>query len=475
MAAMSLPRSLRVGYGIGSFCTGTFATVPGLLLHYYLTHLFGVGGFLAGLVVFLPKLWDLLINPYVGRLSDRTVSRFGPRRPWLLAGAATLPVFFALTFAGPPLTGGAAAGYVGAMFFLAATCYALFEVPYKAMPPEMTGDYHERSALLTWRMVFLGLAILLSGGVAPIIADPDARDPAGYRLMGLVIAGVLLVAMVATFFGTARAPRVAHATGGPAGGTGEAGRPGAGADSGPAGSTLRGQLAVARTSARYLWLLAITAAQMLATGILLAGAPYFATYQMDDPDAVTPLFLSLVGPILVVIPLWIKVSRRFDKRGAMAIAAAMFALGSMAIVPTHWVGNAWAYPWVMVIGVGYAGMQLLQFSMMSDVIAADELETGQRRAGVFTGLWTAIETVVAALGAVLLGVVLEVFGFVATDPAHPVTQPESAILGVVLGGALLPAVLTLLSLGLLRRYDLSAERFAALRAGGEQRPEPAAG
>lgn len=467
MAAMSLPRSLRVGYGIGSFCTGTFSTVPGLLLHYYLTHLFGVGGFLAGLVVFLPKVWDLLINPYVGRLSDRTESRFGPRRPWLLAGAATLPVFFALTFAGPPLTGGAAAAYVGAMFFLAASCYALFEVPYKAMPAEMTVDYHERSSLLTWRMVFLGLAILLSGAVAPLIADPEARDPAGYRLMGIMIAVVLCAAMVGTFLGTARAPRVTHAT------TGDGpDRPAEGGTTDPAvsGSLVR-QLAVARTNNRYMWLLSLIATQMLAVGILLAAAPYLATYLVGDPNSVTPLFAGLVGPILVVIPVWIKVSKKYDKRGAMLIAALMFMAGALAILPTRWLGDVWIYPWVIVIGIGYAGVQLLQFSMMADVIAADEIESGQRRAGVFTGLWTATETVITALGALVLGVVLEVFGFIATDPAHPVEQPASAIAGVALGGALLPALLIGLSLLMLARYDLTAARFAALRTGAAPESE----
>jgi glycoside/pentoside/hexuronide:cation symporter, GPH family len=173
--------------------------------------------------------------------------------------------------------------------------------------------------------------------------------------------------------------------------------------------------------------------------------------------------VALVGPILVVIPVWVRVSRRYDKRGAMIIASLLFMLGALAIVPTRWFGAVWAYPWVVVIGIGYAGVQLLQFSMMSDVIAADEIESGQRRAGVFTGLWTATETVVSALGALLLGVALEAFGFIATDPAHPVTQPGSAVLGVALGGALLPALLILFSLALVARYDLTATRFAELR------------
>src|SRR5512139_2836941 len=210
MSSAPLPRSLQVGYGVGSFCAGTFSTVPGLLLLYYLTNVLAVPAWLAGLVVFLPKAWDLIINPHVGRRSDRTVSRHGPRRPWLLAGAVTLPPAFALTFAGPPLHGPVAGLYVGAWLLAAATAYAFFEVPYKAMPSEMTDDYHEQSRLLTWRMAFLGMAILLSGALAPAIVNSRGGEatPEGYRLMGVVIALVLGGAMVATFLGTAKAPHI---------------------------------------------------------------------------------------------------------------------------------------------------------------------------------------------------------------------------------------------------------------------------
>nr|BFE83014.1 hypothetical protein GCM10020093_056150 [Planobispora longispora] len=94
----------------------------------------------------------------------------------MLAGALFLPVTFVATFAGPPLTGLPAAAYVAVCYFLTATAYAFYEVPYKAMPAEMTEDYHERSSILQWKMVFVGLAILLSGAVAP--RSRAGRSPA---------------------------------------------------------------------------------------------------------------------------------------------------------------------------------------------------------------------------------------------------------------------------------------------------------
>jgi glycoside/pentoside/hexuronide:cation symporter, GPH family len=449
MSVNLVSRPVRFGYGLGSFCTGTFGTVPGLLLLYYLTNVLGVRAVIAGPAVFVPKAWDLFINPWVGRLSDATRSRHGPRRPWLLAGAATLPVCFALTFAGPGLTGTWAGLYVGVAFLLASTAYALFEVPYKAMPAEMTSDYHEASALLAWRMVFLGAAILISGALAPGIADA-VGGVGGYRVMGLVMAAVLAVSMVATFTGTRKAPR--------------AGR-------GQAEPSLRAQLAVIRTNRTFGWLLGFSCAQMLAAGLLLAGAPYFATYTLHDPNAVTPLFLCLVGPILVTMPVWKAISRRVEKRGAMVAASALFLAGSVALGATAALGAPYAYGCVLAIGVGYAGLQLLQYSMLADTIVADELRSGKRRAGMFTGIWTAAETVIFALGAFVLAALLALAGYVSTDLKHPVSQPHRALEVLQWGAPLIAGVFMAASIAATVRYDLDGARMARLRAAsGELEP-----
>src|SRR6187401_1423922 len=97
----TLDRRLRVGYGLGSVATGTFGTVPGLMLLPYLTDTLGIAAALAGVIVFAPKAWDVVLNPVAGRISDRSVDPRGPRRPFLVRGGLTLAVCFALLFAGP--------------------------------------------------------------------------------------------------------------------------------------------------------------------------------------------------------------------------------------------------------------------------------------------------------------------------------------------------------------------------------------
>ncbi|MFE7747829.1 MFS transporter [Streptomyces sp. NPDC057428] len=433
-AAPPLPRTVRIGYGLGSLCTGTFATVPGLILLYYLTNVLAVPAAVAGAAVFLPKAWDVLVNPLVGALSDRSRLRGGPRRPFLLIGACTLPPLFALIFAAPPLRGAAAAGYVSVLFLLAATAYAVFQVPYVTMPAEMTEDPHERGRVLGWRVGFLGVAILLSGALAPAIAHADGDTPQSYRAMGVVVALLLAAGMFGAWGATRRAPAVARSEAEP---------------------SLRAQLAAARSSRPFLHLAGMWTLQALAVGVMLAGVQYFATYTLGSATAVTPLFVCLIGPLVLFMPLWNRLARRKGVTYAQWCASLLYTAGAVLLGLTGAVGPAVGYAAVAVVGIAYAGLQLLPLTMLAETLAADAVATGRRRAATFTGLWTAAETLAFALGAGVFALVLAVTGFRSSDAAHQVEQPDAALTGITTGMSVLPAVLAAASLLLLSRYRVT--------------------
>ena len=164
-AAAPLKWPLLAGYSTGSLGTGVYSTIPGVLLLYYMTDVLGVSSALGAIVLFFPKIWGVVTDPFIGRLSDATRSRMGRRRPWLLAGAIGLGLSFTLLFHAPasdnPMTG---FWYVLVLYGLSAAAYSVFAVPYIAMPAEMSEDPGERSRVMAWRMTFVMAGVLVGAG-----------------------------------------------------------------------------------------------------------------------------------------------------------------------------------------------------------------------------------------------------------------------------------------------------------------------
>ncbi|MDY0907930.1 MFS transporter [Microbacterium sp. CFBP9034] len=441
-----LSRGTIARYATGSLGTGGFATLPGLVLTYYLTDSLGVAALAAGVVITLAKLWDVLVDPVIGALTDRDLARRGTRRRLMLIGACSIPVLFALTFAVPPALGPVVgAVWVFLAFTLTATAFSLFQVPYIALPAELTPHYDERTRLLTWRVVVLTLSILLFGAGGPELRGLTDDPALGYLIMGIVAGVVIGLGMLVA---TTVARRAATAVTVPA-------LPDASA---PAGAGIREHFAdgirALRRSAPFRALLSTFLLQALATGLMLAGAQYVATWVLHSESAVTLLFVALIAPALFAAPAWGVAARRIGKERAFAIASTVFAVAALSIVGVLWAPGAWIYAPVAVAGIAYAGMQSLPMAMLPDVISHDERSHESGRAGSFSGVWTAGETVGFALGASVLTIILAATGYVSSTAGQVVQQPDAAVTGIVLSFSIVPAALIVLSLVSLARYPL---------------------
>ena len=436
------PRTIAL-YAIGSLGTGGYATLPGLVLTYFLTDNLGVAALAAGLIVTAAKIWDVLIDPLIGAASDRQLARTGSRRGFMVTGALALPLCFALTFAVPP-TWGPVAGAISVLlaFLATATAFSLFQVPYVALPAELTGSYDERTRLLGWRVVVLTAAILLFGAGGPALRNAGDDPVRGYLLMGIasgVVIGVGMLVAARTADDAAQRTAVSPATAVTA-------------------STWRDQyMSGFRTLGRsqpFRALLGTFVLQALTTGTMLAGAQYVATWVLRSEDAVTFVFVALVGPALLATPGWTVIARRVGKERAFAMASLLFTAAAASLVFAVWSPGAWIYASVAVAGIAYAGLQSLPMAMLPDVISHDERTSGPGQAGTFTGIWTAGETVGFALGATAVSLTLAATGYISTVAGTTVEQPEAAITGIVLSFSVLPAVLMGASLLTLRRYRL---------------------
>ncbi|MFC5286369.1 MFS transporter [Actinokineospora guangxiensis] len=410
---------VRAAYASGSFVTGAFGTVPGLLMLPYLTDSLAVPAAVAGLLVLAPKAWDVLFNPVAGRISDRA----GTRLPFLTGGGIALAALFAALFAGP-LTGGWAIAYVAVVFLGCATAFAFFQVPYVAMAAEITDDYDERTRLMAWRMAFLALAILVSGAGAPALRDAVG----GYWVVGVAVGALMLVGTLVTVAGMRRVPAAIRPT---------------------AEATPRELLRVVRGSRVFRLLLAVFVVQAVGLGTMLAGVDYFARLVLADPGAQTALFVGFVGPALVVMPLWQRVGARRGKRFGLLVASLLFGAAAAGLAASRSLPTVGVFALMAVVGVGYAGMQVFPLAMLPDVISAEEKASGTARAGLFAGVWTAGETLGLALGPGVYGLVLAVGGYVASSGGAE--QPPGAVTAALIGFTALPAVLAVIALPLLPR------------------------
>lgn len=434
----ALSRRTRVGYALGGISSGTYGTVPGLILMPFLTDLLGVEAAIAGMIVFAPKAWDFFLNPVAGRLSDRSQNPRGRRRPFILRAGILLALAFTAMFFGPTAPPVAAALWVLIAFLASATVYAFFQVPYLAMSAEITDDYDERTRMITWRVIVFTLAILVAGAAAPALVETFGGI-VGYRVMAAAMAVLILIGTVGVWWGTRSVPLTRTEE---------------------AGGRLFAQLAIVLRQADARMLIAAFVLQAVGIGMVLGGVVYVARHVLHDPSAATIAFVCFVGPAVILTPAWSRLSARIGKRGGYAAATVVMTVGLLALLTAR---TGQALPMFIaaaVVGVGYAGAQLFPLAMLPDLAADDAARSGVNRIGMIAGVWSGFELLGLALGPALLGLLLSIGGY-ATSTGDATPQSASAQWAIVLGVSVIPATLCALSLIPLFRYRLDAR----LRAG----------
>jgi Na+/melibiose symporter-like transporter len=374
-------------------------------------------------------------------LSDASLARRGSRRRFLLFGGIGVAVLFAAIFAHPGFGGTAAdATYVVVAFLLCATAFAFFQVPYVAMPADMTeaaglfDPTGERTRMMTWRVAALALTILVSGAVAPLVVDAFPDGITGYRAMGGFIAVMIVIGTVLVFTLTRDAPRGVVVE---------------------SEKSLRAQLRIAAHNRPFRVLVACFVVQAAGVAAMLAGVQFFAEQVLGDRGAVTLLFICVVGPAILVMPLWNRVGARIGKLRGYIMASLFITVSTLALVSAPVLPRWAVYVIVGLIGCGYAGQQLFGLAMLPDCIAYDTIRTGKRQAGVFTGLWTAGETLGLAVGPYLFGQTIQLFGYLPSTTSVGVAQSDTSKLGVLVGFTVVPGIVVGLALLFLRAYDLS--------------------
>ncbi len=191
----------KIGFGAGELSSSIFFTITSFWLMNFLTDEIRLSASLAGLALLIGKIWDAVIDPFIGYYSDRTRSRWGRRRPYLLLFSIPLGIAFVLMFRNPHIeTQTYKFIWVLLTYSFFCTVYSLTNIPYNALLPEMSTDYHERTNISAYKQFFAVIGTLLGAGVAMPIMAMFSNRTSGFIGMSAVFGFLASLSLLVTFF-----------------------------------------------------------------------------------------------------------------------------------------------------------------------------------------------------------------------------------------------------------------------------------
>ena len=446
-AGTRLPLWQCWGFGVGSFGIALLLNTVTIFFPTFMTTVLGQSAALAGLLLTLSKLYDAVADVGIGSISDRTKSRWGRRRPYMLAGAAISGLSFLLIFIPPDWTGASLTAWMLIGLIVYSTGYSLFSVPYIAMAGEMTDSYHERTRLMSFRAFFIALGQVVSAAGTAALVAWFGGGTGGYAMMGAIIGATLTISMIVSIWMTKDARQAQHVA---------------------SHTFTRTEAAKAILANKpFILLMTIKLAQYMAIAIITTTKLLFLLNVLKlgyGGLAQLTLVQNLVSA--ATVPLWVIAAKKIGKRTAYLLSTAL-----LAMVYASWYfaepGIAMSEVWLRgaINGVAAAGTTLMSISMLPDVMEYDRIRTGLRREGLFSGFYTIIEKLGFALGAGLIGLLLSMAGYIPSFAGKLVTQPQSAIDALYYGSSLIPAGLAVLSCCLMLAYSLDDRKLKAMAAG----------
>ena len=449
--------STKLAYGAGDLGAAIATAINGFFLLDFLINIAGLRPGMAGNIFLIAKIWDAVNDPIVGWLTDKTVSRFGRRRPWLLIAAVPFGLAFFLQWLVPPLSEVGKFWYYLVVALFLDFAFTAVNVPYAALTAELTPDYDERTRLSSVRMSFsiVGgvLAAFFNGQIISLFPK---GDPRGYAISAAIWAVAIAGPCFITFFGT-REPDFAINV-----------KP---SQEGP--SFLEGLGIAFRNKAFILvaliYMLSWLAIQFAQNNLRI----YTKDWIKMDMGLFSFLLLAIQTSSFIWVLIWAKVSERIGKKNIYYLGAGFFVLALLGMGFLQPGQTGLVFGLAVMAGIGISVGYLVPWSMIPDVVELDELETGQRREGVFYGFFVFLQKLGLALGLFVSGWVLDLAGYVNGTIAVPdPVQPASALLAmrVIIGPV--SAVVVLLSFVAVYFYPLTREKHAQIRAELQKRGRP---
>lgn len=385
-----------------------------------------------GLVFFLVRAIDLPLDPLLGHWMDRTRSRFGRYRPWLIAGGVTLAAGVWLVFMAEPGLSAFAAFCFLMVLYLG---YSLTAVSQLGWGSTLSHDYHDRSRIFSWWMAAQVLGMILVLLLAAIVGGGDSGRIHAMGWFVIVLAPLTVFVMAAAVPERERAGDRPHAS--------------------------LAELKALAKSPLLLRLILLDVLTSVAPGITGAMFLFYFEHRLgfNGPQASLLLLIYFVAGFAAA-PLWIGLARRVGKHRALAAAALAFCCFHFCLSLLPPAGFAVALPAMAIAGLPYIAAPSLLRAMLNDAADVDRLETGLDRNALLQALLTSTQKISYATPVAIIYPILDLIGF---NPDPGDRNSDGAILGMTLLFVLAPVALMLAAAWVASRWPLDREAHAKVQ------------
>ncbi|TNE60923.1 MAG: MFS transporter [Alphaproteobacteria bacterium] len=439
-----------LGYGSGDFALNLFWQGTGFYLFYFYTNVMGIQGTLVGTIFLLGSIWDAVSDPMMGYIAERTNTRWGSYRPYLLFGAIPLALSFLLLFLPVHFDGQAAqVAYLLAMLLLFRTCYTVVSIPYSALGARVTRDSDMRTRLAGVRMYCGFLGGIFISTFAKWLQE-NFPDSEAFSLMGAG-AGVVSVLVLVVCFKLTRERHTSF-------------------DDIPLPANAGDVLRSVASNRPFLMLIGGIALVTVANTVVGQTMLYYFEYHLGDRNpGNTAIMIMMIAP-MVTIPMWSAAALKFGKRNSWIAGSLIASLGLLLLYADESGSTTLALVEVSILTLGLSAYAVLFWSMLPDTIEYGEHQSAIRNESFLIGLASSFQKISIGLSAFALGLLLDYIGY---DPA--IKQSESTLEGIKAIFAIIPGSALMLSAAMILYYPISArlhgQIVAAIRSRAGESPD----